>query len=215
MLSISLIQKNYTKDKEIVSDLDYDGIEFPVQEKDFSKIETKNNMFINVFGYKKGLIFPIYVSDQKFENSMDLLLSIDYDKSYYVYIKDFNSFMFHKTKNKNKKYFCKSCLQCFRNKNVLPKQKEDCLRIHDIQSVNVEKGAIEFKKYFKQISVTIKIYAHFECNHIPCSFAYKVVYIDDKFSKPIVVFKVKMLLMNLLKQFLRNTNTVKNNEKTL
>ena len=99
MLSISLIQKNYTKDKEIVSDLDYDGIEFPVQEKDFSKIETKNNMSINVFGYKKGLIFPIYVSDQKFENSMDLLLSIDYDKSYYVYIKDFNSFMFHKTKN--------------------------------------------------------------------------------------------------------------------
>ena len=72
-----------------------------------------NNICINVFGYEKRLIFPIYISDQKFKDSMDLLLLIDNDKSHYVYIKDFNRFMFHKTKNKNKKWFCKSCLQCF------------------------------------------------------------------------------------------------------
>ena len=34
-----------------MSDLNYDGIEFPVREKDFSKIETKNNIGINVFCY--------------------------------------------------------------------------------------------------------------------------------------------------------------------
>ena len=124
MLSISLIQKNYTKDKEIVSDLDYDGIEFPVQEKDFSKIEVKNNICINVFGYENGLVLPVYISEQKIEDCMDLLLLIDDDKSHYVYIKDFDRFMFHKTKNKNKKYFCKSCLQCFSSKNVLTEQKK-------------------------------------------------------------------------------------------
>ena len=32
---------------------------------------------------------------------MDLLLLIDDDKSHYVYIKDVDRFMFHKTKNKN------------------------------------------------------------------------------------------------------------------
>ena len=53
--------------------------------------------------------FPIYISDQKFENSMDFLLAIDECKSHCVYIKDFDRFMFHKTKNKNKKYVCKSC----------------------------------------------------------------------------------------------------------
>ena len=95
-----------------------------MQEKDFNKIEVKNNICINVFGYENGLVFPIYVSDQKFEDSMDLLLLIDDDKSHYVYIKDFDRFMFHKTKNKNKKYFCKSCLQCFSSKNVLTKHKE-------------------------------------------------------------------------------------------
>ena len=52
-----------------------------------------------MFCYENELVFPIYVSDQKFENSMDLLLLINDDKSHYVYIKDFDRFMFHKTKN--------------------------------------------------------------------------------------------------------------------
>ena len=86
-------------DKKIAEKLDYDGIEFPVQEKDFNKIEVKNEICINVFGYENGLVFSIHVSDQKFEDSMDWLLLIDDDKSYYVYIKDFDRFMFHKTKN--------------------------------------------------------------------------------------------------------------------
>ena len=58
-----------------------------------------------MFGYENGLVFPIYVSDQKVQDSMDLLLLIDDDQSHYVYIKDFDKFMFHKTKNKNKKGF--------------------------------------------------------------------------------------------------------------
>ena len=66
-----------------------------------------------MFCYKNEMVFPIYVSDKKFEDSMDLLLLINDDKSHYGYIKDFKAFMFHKTKNKNKKWFRKSCLQCF------------------------------------------------------------------------------------------------------
>ena len=79
-----------------------------MQEKDFNKIEVINNICINVLGYENGLFFLIYISDQKFDDSMDLFLLIDDDKSHYVYvyIKDFDRFMFHKTKNKNKKWFC-------------------------------------------------------------------------------------------------------------
>ena len=69
-----------------------------MQEKDFSKIEVKTNICINVFGYEDELVFTIYISDQKFKDSMDLLLLIDGDKSHYVYIEDFERFMFHKTK---------------------------------------------------------------------------------------------------------------------
>ena len=149
------------EDKKIVNNLNYDGIEFSVQEKDFSKIEKKNNICINMFCCENKLVFPIYVSDQ---NAMDLLLILDGDKSHYVHIKDFDRFMFHKTKNKNKKYFCKSCLQCFSSKNVLTKHKAACLSINGAQSVRLEKGTIQFKNYFKQIPVPFKIDADFECN---------------------------------------------------
>ena len=55
----------------------------------------------------KKLPIPIYISDQKFQNSIDLLLLIDGNKSHYEYIKDFDRFMFHKTKHKNKNTFVK------------------------------------------------------------------------------------------------------------
>ena len=110
-------------DNKLVNGLDYDGIKFPVDKEDFSKNQTKK-IWINVYCYENKLVFPIQFSDQKFENSMDFLLATDGNKSHYVYIKDFDSFMFHKTKNKNKKYFTKSCLQCFSSKNVLTEHKE-------------------------------------------------------------------------------------------
>ena len=69
------------------------------------------------------------------------------------------------TKNKSKKYFCKSCLQCYSSKNVLTEHKEVCLSIDGAQSVRLKKGATEFKNYFKQIiPAPFKIYADFECN---------------------------------------------------
>ena len=195
-------------DKEIASNLNYDEIKFPVEEKDFKKIEVQNNICVNVFGYENQLVFPIYVSDQTFKSSIDLLLLINDNQSHYVYIKDFNTFMFHKTKNKNKKWFCRSCLQYFRSENVLIKHKEDRLSINGQQSINLEKGTIEFKNYFKQLLVPFKIYADFECNlknfecyegaytkkyheHVPCSYAYKVICIDDRFSKSTIIYRVK------------------------
>ena len=139
----------FKTDKKVAEELNYDGIKFPVQYKRFNKIKIKNNICINVYGYDNRLVFPVYISDQKFEDSMDLLLLIDNDKSHYVYIKDFNRFMFHKTKNKNKKWFCKSCLQCFSSENVLIKHKENCLSIKGKQSVKLEERIIKFENYFK------------------------------------------------------------------
>ena len=58
----------------MVSDLDYEGIKFPVSKNDYSKIEQKNNICINAFCYENNLIYPVCVSNEKFENYMDLLL---------------------------------------------------------------------------------------------------------------------------------------------
>ena len=80
------------------------------------------------------------------------------------------------------------------------------MSINGKQSVKLEKGIIEFENYSKQIPVPFKIYADFECNlkgvescegsytkkyedHVPWSFGYKVVCIDDRFTKSIVVYR--------------------------
>ena len=163
---------------------------------------------------------------KNFEDSMDLLFLNDDDKSHYVYIKDFDRFMFHKTKNKNKKWFCRSCLQCFSSENVLIKHKENCLSINGKQSVKLEKGIIKFENYFKQIPVPFKIYADFECNlrgveSYEGSYTKNIkitllVVLLTKFFvlmigslSQLLFIEGKMKLMNLLKQFLRSINIAK------
>ena len=105
---------------------------------------------------------------------------------------------------------------------MLTEHKKVCLSINGAQSARLEKGTIKFKNYFKQIPVPFKIYADFECNlesvesyegsyskkyqdHIPCSFAYKLVCVDDEFTKPIVAFRGK----NAAYKFLKSMITVK------
>ena len=169
------------------------------------------------------MTYPVYVSDQKFEDSMDLLLMSDENKSHYVYINGFNRFMYNKTKTKNKEYFCRCCLQCFSSEKVLIEHRENCLIIN---GVKLKSGSISFKNYFKQLPVPFKIYADFECilkgvrssnknngsytekyqDHIPCSFAYKVVCVDNKFSKEVVLYRGKNAAYRFSKTILKEYN---------
>ena len=205
------------EDKKLASNLNYEGIEFPILKNDYCRVEKQNNICISVFCYENGLNYPIYVSGEKFNDCMDLLLIFDENKSHYVYIKYFTRFMFSKTKNKNKKYFCKCCLQCFSSEKVLTEHKENCLVINYKKNVKLGKGSIRFKNYSKQLPAPFKIYAYFVCilsatpkrvkssdknngsytekyqDHFPCSFAYKVVCVDNKFSKDVVLYREKIL----------------------
>ena len=104
--------------------------------------------------------------------------------------------------------------------------KKGCLLINGWQNVKLEKGFIEFKNFNRQIPVPFKLYADSECllkscdvgvgndsfsytkkyqNHIPCSFAYKVVCVDNKFSKDVVLYRGKnavlKFIMSILKEY--------------
>ena len=167
-----------------------------------------------MFCYADNKAYLVYVSNEKFKHYVDFLLLKNENKLNYVYIKYFNKFVCNKIKNKDKKYFRRYCLQSFSSEKVLQEHKETCLKINGKQNVELRSGSIKSKNHFKQLSVSIyvpfKIYADFESiwkgvqsndrnnnssyteryqSHIPCSFAYKVVCIDDKFSKPVVRLK--------------------------
>ena len=143
-----------------------------------------------------------------FDDTLDLLLVCNH----YVHIKNFNRLMFNMNKCKNKKWFCKSCLQCSSSEKALLDHGRDSLLINGGQRVKLEKGFISFENYNKQIPAPFKIYIDFECllknidsginndrfsytakyqDHIPCSFAYKLVFVNDKYSKDVVLYRGK------------------------
>ena len=57
--------------------------------------------------------------------------------------------MHNKTKNKNKKHFCKYCLKCFSSKMALIEHKEACSRMNGKQTVKLKPVSINFKNSFK------------------------------------------------------------------
>ena len=97
-------------DKQYIEKLNYLSIEFPVSQKQYNKIEKQNNININVFGYEEKQPFPIYVSKEKFEDQMNLLLITKGEKKHYVPIKDFNKFMYNQTEHKERKHIVFSVL---------------------------------------------------------------------------------------------------------
>ena len=56
------------------------------------------------------------------EQVVNVLLISNEEKSHYCLIKEFNRWMYSKTKHKDRKHFCMSCLQYFTTKEIVIKK---------------------------------------------------------------------------------------------
>ena len=81
-------QRIKKSDKEFIKKLDYSGIEFSVATKQYNKIEKQNEININVFGYENKQPYPIFVSKEKYERQMNLLLITEDENKHYVLIEN-------------------------------------------------------------------------------------------------------------------------------
>ena len=79
----------------------------PLDINDYEKIEDRFQMQVNVFDYENK-VYPLYISKKSYDQTLNLLLITEKDKSQYVFIKDFNRLMFSRTKHKDKKHHCMS-----------------------------------------------------------------------------------------------------------
>ena len=224
-------------DKQYIEKLDYSSIEFPVTVKQINKIEKQNNICINLFGYEEKQKFPIYISKEKYQDHMELLLITEGENKHYVLIKDFNKFMFNQTKHEHRKYFCMYCLQCFSREDVLTEHKNNCISINGKQAINMpEKGdKVYFKNHHKQLPVPFVIYADFEAltekihgcqpnneksyteayqKHTDCGYGYTVVCCyDDKYSKPVQIHRGENAVHKFMENMLKEVNWCKSQIK--
>ena len=89
---------------------------------------------------------------------------------------------------------------------------------------------IKFNNHSKQVAVSLKIYGNFQSvltirvqkinkddnvsytekyqEHIFCNFTHKIVCINDRFNKPVVLYRGKMQSIDLLQHFLMSMSIV-------
>ena len=60
---------------------------------------------------------------------MIYLLTGEEGKRYYVFIQDFDTFMYDYTPNHGRKYFCRYCLQAFNTKEILKRHVKIALKL--------------------------------------------------------------------------------------
>ena len=149
------------------------------------------------------------------------------DRQHYVYIKDFNQFMYNFSKMKTKKYFCMHCLQCCYSAEHLENHKEECLLLNGTQKVEMPQPGtkVYFKNHQKQLPIPFVIYADLEAitkkidtctppkeksytqayqKHEASGFGYKVVcFYNQKYSKPAVIYQGDNVVVKLFECLFR------------
>ena len=226
-------------DKAYIEKLDYSEIQFPVTIKQINKIEKKNDIRINVFGYEERQPYPVYISKEMHKDHMELLVITKDENKHYVLIKDFNKFMYNQTKHKERKHFCMHCLQCFSSERVLTDHNENCIQVNGTQAIKMptkDNNILKFENFHKQQTVSFVIYADFEAitekvsgckpnveksyteayqKHTDCSYCYKVVCCyDDKYSKPVQIYRGEKAVYKFMEKMLEEVKYCKKVMKT-
>ena len=166
---------------------------------------------------------------------MNLLLITKDEKKHYVLTKDFNSFMYNQSKNKERKHFCMYCLQCFSSETILSNHANNCLKINGSQAINMPKegeNVLKFNNFHKQLPVPFVIYADFEAitnkveerneetkegaytkayqTHEDCGCGYIVIRCyDDKYSKPIQTYRDENTVYGFMEKMLKEVEYCK------
>ncbi|CAG2243460.1 unnamed protein product [Mytilus edulis] len=164
-------KQRVTKYKEYENEINMKGIEYPVSIKDIPKVEKQNNLSINVFALEdqtnKQSLFPIYISNVESENVIDLLYIESNENTHYCLIKDLNSFMCDK--NRNKSFICRNCLQGFQREETLIKHKKICYDNEHCKTIMPKPGKniLKFNNHHFKNRLPFVIYCDFEAYNIP------------------------------------------------
>lgn len=167
--------------KKYENSLNFGGIAFPIKIKDIAKIETLNNISINVFTLeydkiknKNSIVGPIYFTKCRKESHINLLYFTNNSISHYCFIKNMSRLVSSQLSADREIYICDGCLLHFRTKDKLDThQRNDCIHVrvdlprNDILKENwfgdkIPETILKFNNYDKKNKIPFVIYADFE-----------------------------------------------------
>lgn len=137
------------------------GMSFPPTPNDIKIFEQNNtNISINIYGLdnRNNITGPLYMSNNRKKNHVDLLYFEKEEKQHYCLIKNLIRLVRQQlTRHKGKIYLCEACLQFFVSQN-----KYDTHACSKILSVLPNNKVLQFEHYERQQKINFVIYADFE-----------------------------------------------------
>ena len=131
--------------REQAQQLNWDGIEFPLELQKIDRFEKQNDVGVNVFGYEWG-VYPLRISEVGGSASkrINLLLISNSDKQHY-------------------------CLNTFGTQKLFDEHEEYCKNneVVRIDMPKEENSILSFKNLHRKIPVPFVIYADFESLIMP------------------------------------------------
>ena len=185
------------------------GVDAPTPISQIPKVERRNNLAINVFGWGKGVIIHQLSKQPHDTPRINLLLIEKAGKFHYTWVKDLNRLLYDQSKHRERKHFCERCLHGYTRDDLLEAHKPECRGIGQT-AVRVEmpeegKNKLVFQNHHKQLPAPFIIYADCEAlttkiagpelnpsksntqktqHHEACGYSYMVVRCDGKTSPP-------------------------------
>ena len=203
---------------EHVGKYDFSSLHFPVSISSVGSFVTTNNMSINVYGVDddKKVICPHHVSSTLVpDRHVDLLLLERIGIQHYTTIRNSSKLVSRQiSNNEHVVCCCKQGLHAYSTQELLDAHATECR--HGQRTKFPDDPRCRFTYIQKQLPAPFVVYADFDSilkpvdkdvdtlqgvevdveslshvfqEHIPCSFAYKVVSsVDPNFSRPLVMY---------------------------
>jgi hypothetical protein len=221
--------------KRFRHELDMKGIQYPVTLPQIHRFEKQNdNISVNVFAFENECIVPMRITTNTNRlHHINLLWLKTEATSHYCLITNINRFLSRTKRHKGKQCFCPYCLHAFSSEDLLIEHKSKC-SVHGPQKIELPSEAdniLKFTDYQKTLKVPFVIYADFETINRPihtcapnpelssttpstklevCSFSYKVVAEDERYTQHTVVYRGPDAGTKLIESLLKEQERIDN-----
>ena len=143
------------------NDFDWDGIKFPVSFRDINRLQSRNEITINILAVEDKKVY-ICRKGKEYTRSANLMLITDGNRKHYVTIKSSARLLSSQnSKHKECQHFCTNCLQGFpteisRNKHHSYCRHNEAVRIE----MPVKKPTVEYSDGQYQFKVPFMMYRY-------------------------------------------------------
>lgn len=168
--------------KQFENEINMTGINYPVEEKDWKKIEKQNDFGICVHHIRSKTqdASPLYITKKNTPNVCHIGLYQKDDKSHYVWIRSIGA-LIKPNQGKHGYFMCPKCYHNFRTEKFLLDHIPHCNHIGRTTLPEPGKNILKFEKTMNSIKSPFIVFADFECsiddeqNHKPNSYCFLVV----------------------------------------